>query len=185
MRIGNGLAWRLSVYRHGLGWHEGCLFIAMAHTLALGWHGGCLFIPMAWAGMGAVCLSPWLTHWHSHTAMGWHGGCLFIAMTHKAVCLSPWLGLAWRLPVYHHGSQGCLFIAMAWAGMEAVCLSPWLTHWHSHTGIYTLAFNEVPMGIGMVEHWHLKRFHWALGWPGDWHLKRFHWGLALEEDNGI
>ena len=30
----------------------------------------------------------------------------------------------------------------------------------------------------MVEHWHLKRFHWALDWPGDWHLKRT---LAFEE----
>ena len=81
--------------------------------------------------MEAACLSPWLTHWHggwhggclfiamAHTlALGWHGGSLFITMTHKAVCLSPWLGLAWRLSVYHHGSQGCLFIAMAWAGME-------------------------------------------------------------------
>ena len=28
------LAWRLSVYCHGLGWHGGCLFIAMAYTLA-------------------------------------------------------------------------------------------------------------------------------------------------------
>ena len=48
----------------------------------------------------------------------------------------------------------------------------------------TLAFNEVPMGIGMVEHWHLKgtpafeEISLALGWPGDWHLKRFHWGLV-------
>ena len=84
------LAWRLPVYC----WHGGCLFIAMAHTLALGWHGGCVFI----AGMEAVCLSPWLTHWHSHTAMGWHGGCLFIAITHCT-------GLAWRLSVYCHGSH--------------------------------------------------------------------------------
>ena len=148
----------------------------------------CLFIPMAWAGMGAVCLSPWLTHWHSHTAMGWHGGCLFIAMTHKAVCLSPWLGLAWRLPVYHHGSQGCLFIAMAWAGMEAVCLSPWLTHWHSHTGIYTLAFNEVPMGIGMVHtlaftHWHGGCLFIALAHTLAWRLSVYrhgsHTGIGL------
>ena len=67
---------------------------------------------------------------------------------------------------FTHWHGGCLFIAMAWAGMEAVCLSlAWrlsVYHWHggclfiamahalvwrlsvyrhgSHTGIHTLAW---------------------------------------------
>ena len=93
MRIGNGLAWRLSVYRHGLGWHEGCLFIAMAHTLAFThWHGGCLFIAMAHTlalGWHGGCLFIAMAH---TLALSWHGGCLFIAMAWagmEAVCLSP------------------------------------------------------------------------------------------------
>ena len=102
--------------------HTGFDTLALTHTgfdihTAMGWHGGCLFI----AGMEAVCLSPWLTHWH--------GGCLFIAMAHT---------LAWRLPVYRHGSHTGIH-TLAWrlsvyrhgshTGMEAVSLLPWLTHW--------------------------------------------------------
>ena len=161
-------------------WHRGRHTLAFTHWhshTAMGWHGGCLFITMVrtlqWAGMEAVCLSPWLgLAWRlsvyrhgSHTGM-------------EAVCLSPWLGLAWRLSVYRHGlgwHGGCLFIAMAhtlafthWrrlsvyrhgshTGMEAVCLLlAWRLAWRlsvyhhgSHTGIHTLAFNEVPFRIGI------------------------------------
>ena len=40
---------------------------------------------------------------------------------------------------------------LQWAGMEAVCLSPWLTHWHSHTGIHTMAMKAIHLP------WHSKR----------------------------
>ena len=109
-----GLSWILIATVHTLHWaamEDACLSPWFTHShshTAMGWHGGCLFI----AGVEAVCLSPWLTHWHG----GWHGGCLFIAITHCN-------GLAWRLSVYRHGS---------------------------HTGIHTLAFKEVVLGIGMV-----------------------------------
>ena len=101
------------------------------------------------------------------------------------------IGLAWRLSVYRHGSHTGIHtlafnevpfrIGIHTLAMKEIQLAIAMAL-RSHTGIPTLAFNEVPMGIGMVEHWHLKRFHWALGWPGDWHLKGT---PAFERNTGI
>ena len=80
----------------------------------MGWHGGCLFIAMAWAGMEAVCLSPWL-------GLAWR----LSVYRHGSYT---GIGLAWRLSVYHHGlgwHGGYLFIAMAHtlAMKEVDCLA--------------------------------------------------------------
>ena len=131
-------------------WHGGCLFIAMAHTLA--WRPS-VYCHGSHTGMEAACLSPWLTHWHSHTGM-------------EAVCLSPWLGLAWRLSVYRHGSHTGIYtlafneVPMGIGMVHTLAF----THWHggclfialAHTLAWRLSVYRHGSHTGIGLAWRLR-----------------------------